>query len=69
MVTGPGPKASLDQDRNLPALSGEGLVVKDSLPIQSPWALLPPQQGCQNHLLTHSLSLANFRATSLLLNT
>lgn len=69
MVTGPGPKARPDQDRNLSALSGEGLLVKDFLPIQSPWALLPPQQGCQKQLLTRSLSLVNFRAISLLLNT
>lgn len=36
MITGPGPRARLDQDRNLPALGGEGLLVRDTLPKGSP---------------------------------
>lgn len=57
--------ASLHQDRNLLVLSGEGLL---EMPCPKR-TLLPIQGGCQKHLPPHALSLVNFGAISLLLNT
>lgn len=69
-IVGPGPRASPDQERSLPALGGKGLFVRDAPTQTEPWSLLPIRGACRNtcHLIPCHLSTSEQSVCYLTLN-